>query len=229
MESPHAKFPGFPRCVACHAPRVDLRDHRIMRVVSSPKSIQKTYAALHQLMPSQTRDDADLMSAYSAQREPRVSSIDALCQRCHSTSRQVGHRSFFGGLDERVLEMGKELDRLVLHSELRYAATAHRVEEAGRGVLLVQDEALGVEEMRTKLVALAGLQHTLNLELITKSVAELDEIADRTERSLDEKLNGLRCRHWGLVPMWIFLIIFMTALWFKYNQLKAAWVKPLEK
>ncbi len=224
LESVHAKFPNFPRCMACHTRNVDQRDHRIVRVAASPESIKKTCEQVLEALPSADIRDPKLQAAYAAQRKPPVPSFEAFCQRCHTPARQIAHRAFFGDLDQRAAGMGAELYQLVQHAELCYGVTAEQVGRVSRGVLLVKDEAMTVEEMRTKMVGLAALQHTLDAEKVRAAVADLDALASRTQQSLGEKVRGLRWRYWGLIPMWAFLALFSVALWVKYKRLKAAWV-----
>jgi hypothetical protein len=100
------------------------------------------------------------------------------------------------------------------------------VDKVGRGILLVRDEAMTVEDMRTKLIALRTLQHNMDLDAVFEAKKEIDALADEANGSLDAKLRSLRWRHWALIPMWAFVIVFASALWIKYRRLKAAMVAP---
>jgi hypothetical protein len=227
LQSFHAKFDLFPRCVGCHTKRVDQRDHLIQKVVASPEVIETTYERLRETMPGAPVDDRAFQEAFASLLVPPVLRVESLCERCHAASKEVGHRVFFGRLDENALRTGAELRRLIIHNELSYAAAALRVGEMSHGVLLVTDESLMVDEMRTRVVGLGPLQHTLDLTRVRDSVAEQDELHAQVDRSLDGKLRGLRWREWALLPVWVFLVVFVGALWAKYKRLKAAQVKPL--
>ena len=156
--------------------------------------------------------------------EREAASPETICQRCHQQRTQGGHRLFFGELDEQAAQSGAVLYQVIRRAELRYAAVAERVDRVGRGVLLVNDEAMIAEELRTKLVSLAPLQHTLDVEKLTQAALELDTLAEQVNASLDVKVRGLRWRYWALVPMWSFIGVFVAALWIKYKRLKHAMV-----
>ena len=227
LESPHAKFPLFPRCVACHTHDVDLRDHRIMQVTASPQAIKKAYTAVVQAVPGADIDDPRFQEAFAARRVPPVPSYETFCKRCHSPARETAHRMFFVELDRKAAKNGEALYDSVLRGEIHYAATAARVEQAAQGVLLVTDEALMLEEARTKLVSLAPLQHTLDVHKVHAAAGELDTLTDEIDRSIGRKVRDLQWRRCGLVPMWAFLAVFVGVLWVKYKRLKAAMVVPL--
>ncbi|MBI4581339.1 MAG: hypothetical protein HY718_16680 [Planctomycetes bacterium] len=224
LESVHAKFDGFPRCVVCHTRRVDLRDHRITKMIGSPDAMEKTAAAVAATMPAATFDDPAALAAFNAKHEPPVERFGLLCQRCHNATRGVGHRMFFGDLDQQAVHRGDEIYSLVRRSELRYGLTARRVNELQRGVLLLKDEAMMLEELRTMVVGLGPLQHTLDPKKIGEAVAAFDAQAAQIDQSLDSKVKALRLRYWALIPMWAFVAVFVGALWTKYQQLKAAMV-----
>jgi hypothetical protein len=226
LESHHAKFPMFPRCVGCHTERVDQRDHGITRVVASPESIKATFERVSRNLQGAGADDPAFIRAYSARRDPPIAQFESVCQRCHNPQRVAGHRFLFGNLDERARQLGEELYGLLRKSEIRFAQTAARVDEIGQGVLLVTDEALMTEEIRTLLVSLGPLQHTLNLDIVNEKSNELETLAARVNDSLDKKVRHLRWRYWALIPMWAFLMLFAGALWLKYKQLKSVWVVP---
>jgi hypothetical protein len=227
LESPHAKFPLFARCVACHTHDVDLRDHRIVQITSSPQAIKKTYAAALQAAPGISIDDPRFREAFAARRTPPVTSYDTFCKRCHSPAREAAHRMFFVELDRKAAQIGEALYDSVLRGEIHYAAAAARVDQAAQGVLLVTDEALMLEEARTKLVGLAPLQHTLDVQKVRAAAGELNTLTDEIDRSIGRKVRDLQWRRWGLILMWSFLAIFVGVLWVKYKRLKAAMVVPL--
>lgn len=224
LESIHSKFEGFPRCVVCHTRRVDLRDHRITWIAASPEAMQKAYASVAATRPAVDLGDPGVLAAYSSKREPAVEPFGTFCLRCHNPARQHGHRAFFHDLDDEAVRRGNRIYSLLMQAELQYAATAQRVDQLQHSVLLVKDEALQLEELRTLTVGLAILQHTLDLDKIDEATTAQAGLAKEINASLDEKWRGLRWRYWTLLPMWGFVAIFVAALWTKYKQLKAAMV-----
>jgi hypothetical protein len=228
LESVHAQFPMYPRCVACHTSTPDMQDHQIVRRAASPPAVRKAFDATVQAMPSTGIDQPAFADAYAARREPRLPSFEVFCQRCHTAANQAAHRAFFAELDQRVAGIGAGLYQNVRRAEIRYAATAARVDQVAHGVLLVTDEALMLEEARTKLVSIGPLQHTLDVDKVTAAVGELDSLTAEIDRSLDRKLKGLHWRYWALVPLWLFVAFFVSILWVKYKRLKHEMVAPLD-
>ncbi|MHC4441736.1 MAG: hypothetical protein ACYTF1_03275 [Planctomycetota bacterium] len=227
QESPHAKFSLFPRCVGCHTRSVDERDHLIFRLVASPETLKHTYLAVREALGNVDIDTPEFQNAFAARREPKAQDYDSYCRHCHEPAKQVAHRAWFAKLDEGAIQAGDQLYQLVRSSEIRYSATVTRLDEAAHGILLVQDEALMADEMRTKLVELRLLQHTLDLEKLRKTTGEFNALADQIDESLDRKVRHLQWRHWALIPMWVFLTFFTIVLWIKFKRLKAEWVEPL--
>lgn len=227
LHSFHAQFPLFPRCVACHTAGPEFRDHRIQRLAVSAEGARKAYDAAVQALGPRATDPAALLAAYSARREPKVPDTEMFCRRCHNAERETAHRAFFGDLDRQAAQTGHTLYELVRDAEVRYAATADHVRQVGQGVLLVTDESLMLEEVRTKLVNIGALQHTLDLEKVKTATGQLNDLASQIEQSLRQKERSLRWRHWALIPLWSFLILFVAVLWVKYKQLKAEMVVPL--
>jgi len=227
LQSLHAPFDQFPRCIICHTPGIDQTDHRIYRVAVTPESMEKTLASILTTMPAGSIEDPAIQKAYSERRQPPVSRFGTFCAKCHNPSREVGHREFFGKIDETAVERGNEIFGMVRHAEMQYAHTALRVNEAQHGVLLVKDEAMTLEELRTSVVGLAALQHTLDIKKLKEAVATQDALAKQIDGSLNEKIRYLHWRHWGLIPMWCFVAIFVAALWAKCKQLKHQYVEPI--
>jgi hypothetical protein len=224
LESLHAKFPQFPRCIACHTR--NKRDHRILPIVTEPETLRSLYEQIEASTSGATLDDPKLREAFATQRQASVEQFRTICQRCHSPSLQVAHRSFFGEIDEAATQAGEELYELIRQAEFRYAATAVRTDQVGRGVLLVKEQALTVEELKTKLTGLGPMQHSLDIDRIRQAAQDLNQQADQVENALNRKIQSLEWRYWTLIPMWAFVVFFGSALWLKYKQLKAAEVEP---
>ncbi len=229
LQSLHGKFPDFPRCVGCHLPSLMRHDHRIQRVVASPAAIEKTFAQIAATMPAATIDDPALIETYQAVRQPAARPFQEYCRRCHAPNRQIGHRVFLPHIDDFAVKVGEDMYQQVRRAELLYAAAAVRVKQMAHGILLVEDEAVLVEEMRTKLVSIGPAQHTLDLEKVKTIVDEEAVIARQVHQSLDKKEADLYWRHWVLRPLWAFLLLMSVALYVKFKQLKAAWVVSQHK
>lgn len=229
LQSTHGRFEGFPRCVVCHTRSVSLRDHLISRVTAPPKAMVEAYTSVVSTRPSASIDDPGVRNAYAAHRQPQADDFGNLCFRCHNPSRQVEHRLLFGPLDRDAVGRGNQIHAWLMAAEMRYAAAARRLDELQRGVLLVDDESLMLEELRTKTMELAILQHTLDLDRIGEAVAAQSTLALQIDAALDRKVESLRWRYRTLFPMWAFVGVFVSALWIKYRRLKHEWVDGEEQ
>lgn len=230
-QSVHAKFPGFPPCVGCHAATPSGHDHRIMPVTRSPEELVMMHGPRwEQLLESgatQERIDEVLSSEMLEADADAVVRLRLVCARCHGEPRPGGHRAFLEEVDRRAMALGPEFDRMIRDAELRYLQTGARVDRVGRGVLLVQEEAFALEQARTDLIALAAIQHTLDEKRVTEALRKVLDVCRQINTSLDEKEARLRWRYWALLPMWAFLLLFICALWVKYKRLRKAYVVPI--
>jgi hypothetical protein len=224
QKSIHGQFPFYPRCISCHSPTADLRNHAISRIAARPEAVQKVYAEVVASLPAGA-DDAVLQQAYAARRVPHIPPIQQLCHRCHNADRQTGHRLFFARVDEAAAETGERTYHLLLGAELRFAAVARRVDDTAHGILIVDDEQLMVEQLRTQLVALGPTLHRMDVSHFTEATDAIGEGAEHIDASLDVKLDSLRWRYRALLPIWVFVAFFIGALWIKYQRLKAVWVR----
>lgn len=229
LESHHAGFPLFPRCVGCHSADREGKDHRIARVTASPEALREAYQETRAAVRDVPIDSAAFLEAFENRREPRLRLLSVYCDRCHNVSKRPADGTLFSELDRLVAPMAEELHATIRMAEIRYADAAERVQQVGRGELLVDDEAMLVEEMRTTLVGLGPLLHELRSGKLKEAAGELETTADQLHASLDDKLRGLRWRYWTLIPMWAFALLFSSALWVKYKRLKDAMVKTGER
>ena len=79
---------------------------------------------------------------------------------------ETGHRFFFAQLDVEAVAKGARLDDAIRRARLEYVKASARIDEVGSGVLLVQDEAMLLNQARTNLVSLLAVQHTLDEQKI---------------------------------------------------------------
>jgi len=230
-ESIHAKFPNFAPCVGCHAGDPVHRPHLIFPVTRSPEQLVKTYQPLWENLVSQhlSREeiDARLSQAMREGRAKLAVELRTVCQRCHVNRAQEGHGVLFTQIDQEAIDRAQMMDETIQRTELQFIKTSGHVEQTGRGIILVKDEAFQLEQARTQLVSLAAIQHTLDEKQIVETAGSVSAICDQIEGSLKEKEIGLRWRYLSLVPIWAFLAIFAGALWIKYKQLRKICVVPL--
>ena len=229
----HSRFPSLPACVECHAVSGNPLDHRIFKATRDPEQLA------HQLGPTYVNllaqgVDADkidtvltreIVQADSPSGVPRLATI---CQRCHNRSFETGHRFFFAELDIEAVALGGSLDSTIRRAQREYIKASARVDQAGSGELIVQDEAMQLEQARTHLVSLLAVQHTLDQQKILETAGAVIETSHQITASLDQKTASLALRRHMLLPVWGFLVLFAGALLVKYRQLKHALVVPVE-
>jgi hypothetical protein len=216
----HGRFPQLPRCIGCHSPTEDLRNHAIAPVAARPPEIKEAYAeAMAEV--SAGADEAARRQAYAARREPRLRPFQELCRRCHANDEPEGEWAFFANVDKAAIEYGQRMYEQFLSAEMRYASVARRVDRLGRGVLLVDDEHMMLEALRTQLVSLGPALHRINITGFDEQTDNLQDSADKIDASLDAKVAGLRWRRRALIPIWLFIAAFSSILWVKYKRLKS--------
>lgn len=232
QQSVHAQFPNFPVCVGCHSPNPDLRDHDIGAVTRGPEALSKAYKPLAAGLMDRGARPAAIAEALRAAilRDDRKAPVrlGEICQRCHVVGSLRGHRPFFEDVDREAAARGVQLDEMVREATVWYVQTSVRVDRVGRGVLLVEREAVALEDARTHLIRLAAEQHTLDPARVTETAETLSSVCKDIEAALDAKEAGLRWRYRSLGGLWAFLGVFISALWIKYKRLKKAYVVPRE-
>lgn len=230
-EAMHAKLPDFPPCVGCHATSPDREVHKILPVTRSPEDLVKSYRSRWEQLVDDgvtaAQIDATLAKEMLRDDETFAVRLRTVCKRCHRPDVQVGHRVLFKHVDEGAIARGQTLDKMIREAELKYVETSARVDRVGHGELLVQSEAFALEQAKTQLIALSAIQHTLDEKRVTETAKNVLDACRQIESSLDEKEAGLHRRRWALAPMWLFLLVFIAALWTKYKRLKRVHVVPL--
>lgn len=209
MKSPHAKVDSFPRCVACHGGE---EGHDIRRVTSRPA----------QLIASYVRENGSLEGEKLIEAlHPGLSLIVEKCYECHDEdSDDAG--------DVAAFKLSADLFNLIGSAEIEYARVSSRVDEVGRGIILVEDEQLQMADARTAILELGPLQHSFDLEEMESVAQRMHGTTDQVVASIDEKEVNLAWRYIVLVPMWVFIAVFALASYEKYRRLEAFYVKPLE-
>ncbi len=227
--SMHSRFSRLPACVECHSASGDPLDHRIFKATRSPEDLaraaQPSYKALIARGADPREVDAGLMrEIIQVDTPPQVPRLGSICRRCHNASMETGHRFFFAQLDIEAVAKGARLDDAIRRAQLEYVKASARIDEVGSGVLLVQDEAMLLDQARTNLISLLAVQHTLDESKILQTGGAVIETANQIEASLDQKVASLALRRHLLPPVWVFIAVFAGALLVKHRQLKHALV-----
>ena len=210
----HASQKEFRGCVQCHGGGEERHHHYIERITKPTGLLIERYAHLLASEPTPTHERI----SESLNPDPKAIMNRALstCLDCHDELED----------DESLPKLFHLLDEIA-DAERTYVRTAHRLDDVGRGVLLVENQRFLFEDARTHLIELAPLQHTLDNKVIADKVAELEEVCTAVNGELDQLEAGLRNRRLALIPIWGFALLFSAALYLKFKQLKKTYVKPL--
>ncbi len=219
----HGKIDAFPGCIGCHSGSEKLWDHEIHRAMIKPDRLPEL---LRTLEPQQ-RDVLALEQAFARRLDavgmrPR---LDQVCSRCHRPGRTRPHSIFFEPTDKAAVELGRQLARQLRKVQFDYARTVERIDRLGRGVLLVEEQAIRAQDARTGLIGLQAAMHKLDPKDIEQRVAAVEKICDEINRQLDEKEHSLVVRRRVLAAVWIFVALFVLLMYREYRTLRALYVR----
>jgi Rieske Fe-S protein len=224
----HSKLPLFARCIGCHSPTGDLRNHQIQAAGPTPDQLVEAYVGVCGEFPAATPESRRWHFKERSDRLVPGPQFATVCQRCHSGARADPHAQFVGGNDERALLLGRQLGQAVADAQYEFAAAADRVARLTRGVLLVRNEALRVEDAKTELVALVAASHTLDPKEIQNRSDKVSEICDEIHAALNAKERGLTLRRIALAATVVVLAAFIALMYRKYLELRRTYVCPVK-
>jgi hypothetical protein len=212
----HAKQEEHKKCVQCHGGGEDRHYHLIERITKPPGVMFQLYSKFRQANPRAT--DAQITASINPDPKKIITHALPTCLECHEDLED----------DESLPKLFTLLNEIA-EAERSYVRTAERLDEIGRGVLLVDNQRFLFDDAKTHLIELAPIQHTLDNKKVEAKIAELNSVCKQVNAELDELEAGLDLRYRALVPIWIFTLCFSAVLYAKFKQLKRAWVKPLPK
>ena len=134
---------------------------------------------------------------------------------------------FFESSDATARKFGGELAGILRNAQFEYARTSERLERLARGVLLLKEEAMRVEDAKTDVMALTAFIHTLNRTEIMDREQKIREICKEVETSLDKKETGITRWKMSTAPVWVFIAIFSVFMYRKYLELRREYVRPV--
>ncbi len=212
----HASQEEHKGCVQCHGGGEGRHYHLIEKITKRPALMVQRYNHLLETHPNPSREQ--IAEAINPSARKIITHALPTCMECHDEPDE----------DESLPKLFALLDE-ISDADRYYVQTAHRIDEVGKGVLLVQSERFKFEDAKTDLIGLGPLQHTLDNKLVAEKAAALNNVCDEVNADLDKLEAGLNWRYRALVPIWLFAIVFACVLYAKYKQLHAVWVKPLPK
>ena len=213
LASVHASQEGFRGCLQCHGGGEGSHLHNIQRITVPASRMVNRYDRLLASNPNPT--PGEITAAIHPQLRRIVEETMSSCSECHDEPDE----------DESLPRLLEAMDRIAA-SERQFVATAHRLDEISRGVLLVEDQQFKFEDAKTNLIELASLQHRLDPKAVQEEAAKLDAVCSEVNTALDELERGLHWRYRALFPIWVFALIFSVLLYAKYRSLKAQYVEP---
>lgn len=210
----HAVQEEHKGCVQCHGGGPSANFHLIERITKPAGVLIQRYKHLMSTVPDATAQEV----AEAINPDPRriINNAIESCTDCHEDLED----------DESLPKLFALIDAIA-EADKKYVETAAHLDKVGEGVLLVDNQRFKFEEARTHLIALAPLQHTLDIDKVAAKVSQLNKVCDEVNEELRELETDLDRRYAALAPMWGFCLVFSIALYAKFKQLKKRYVKPL--
>lgn len=119
------------------------------------------------------------------------------------------------------LELGLEIARSIGDAEEQLAKTSQLVKQASIEGFFVEEEGGLLEEMKTGVVEMKPLQHTLSSAKMEELNTRVTAGARSVEAKIREKRRNVLWRKQALVAIWIFILVMVAALWTQYNRVTA--------
>ena len=226
LPSIHGRIPVMARCIGCHGKDGNPKNHQIEKASLPVEAIAKAYSQARAQGPP---SDEQLRAQFRTGLDSHANALrlDVVCGRCHSPGqRKDPHAIFFESSDATARKFGGELAGILRNAQFEYARTSERLERLARGVLLLKEEAMRVEDVKTEVMALTAFIHTLNRTEIAAREQKIRETCKEVETSLDEKESAITRWKMGALPIWVFIAIFSVFMYRKYLELRRAYVRP---
>jgi cytochrome b6-f complex iron-sulfur subunit len=224
LTSIHGRIPVMARCIGCHGRDGDRRNHQIGEASPPVEVVMQAYVTAR----AESGDSAEaLRSRFTENLNAQAGSLrlDVVCATCHSPARRRDpHSIFFESSDKTAREFGNELAATLRDAQFDYARTAERVQRLSRGVLLLKDEALRIEDAKTEVMALTAFIHTLNRTEIVSRGQKVRDICKEVDDALDIKETGVVRWRMASLPIWAFIAVFAVLMYRKYLELRRAYV-----
>lgn len=220
LTSIHGRLPVMARCIGCHAKSGQRMNHEILEASVPADKLREAYTRL----AAASSKDLESRFKEEAVKLGGATQLGDVCRYCHSGARKDPHVQLFAESDKLATGIGDDLRKELLDSQWAYAQAISRVTEVGRGVLLVQDEAVRAEDAKTEVVALYAFIHTLDQTEIKKRSQKIRDIAREVNDSLDAKQGGLTLRQGSLWAIWPFVAVFSVLMYRKYLELRKEYV-----
>jgi Rieske Fe-S protein len=225
LTSVHGRIPVMARCIGCHARGAGGTTHQIE---SASPPMEDILLACEEALAAPVASEEELRARFTGKLDARAGPLrlDQVCVTCHSPMlRRDPHAAFFEATDQSSRELGRELAALLRDAQLEFARTELDVRRLARGVLLVKDQALRLEDARTELMALTAFIHTLDPAGIRARRDGIHKICNEVGEELNRMTRGVARWKIAALPVWAFIVIFVMLMYRKYLELRRAFVR----
>lgn len=117
-------------------------------------------------------------------------------------------------------QKGDDFFSILKESSRELQAAEALVRQASIDGIFVEEEEAALEEANTNVVSMAPLQHSLSFEKISELNQKFEKSAREIQEQIKQKRQFLHWRKIALVPLWVFVLMMVVALWIKYRKLK---------
>jgi len=121
---------------------------------------------------------------------------------------------------EDAFNTARDIYRLIKDSKQAYGAAEGEMGRASREGFLVEDEQILMEDAKTYLTQLPPMQHSLNLEELKQTAAQVGRITGQVEKSIQAKREAKRHRKLALVPLAVFFVFMSLMFWLKKRRIE---------
>ncbi|MBI2094731.1 MAG: cytochrome c3 family protein [Candidatus Omnitrophica bacterium] len=128
------------------------------------------------------------------------------CIRCHAS----GTPAF---------QQGQKIAAAIRDADAKLEETGALVRQASIEGFFVEPEMAQLEELKTNVLEMAPIQHTLSIDKLEALHGKVAKISEGVRQSVGSKRESLRRRKAALALIWIFIAVMVGALWTKYNRL----------
>lgn len=133
---------------------------------------------------------------------------DTSCIKCHDARTPA-------------FAQGQQIRKMFETAKMELTSAEAMAKQAAIEGIYVDEEISSLEAAKTDLIAMAPLQHTLNIAKLSELSEKITDITRRSTQNIQKKRQDLRWRKLALVPIWIFILIMTIALNTRYKQLKS--------
>ena len=138
---------------------------------------------------------------------PDTNLYNTACLNCHSEG-------------DEAFKRGQKIKEMIDSSHNALAAAEQTVKQAAMEGIFVDEEAASLQEVKTNVIEMAPLQHSLSAAKIAELHDNAVSLTDGIKNGIQGKRRSLKWRKIALAPLWIFIFLMVVVLQMKYNELK---------